>query len=141
MNDSERETDYYINLAKLVPIISISKHASLILYNIINFLTFKVLSMSTCVRSHKVPPMSLNLPQRKTVGCNNPFGLNLQQGSAVTLGDLVALTTAKTVGTLGRTKSKMSLGAQSFNPRSCLLFIHDVLLILYKLPACLSVYK
>lgn len=97
--------------------------------------------MPTCFRSHNVPPMSLNLPQRKTVGCNNPFGLNLQQGSSVTLGDLVALTTAKIVGTLGRTKGKMSLGAQSFAPRSRLLFIHDVLLILYKLLARFSMHK
>lgn len=89
--------------------------------------------MPTCYRSHNVSPMSLNLPQRKTVGYNNPFGLNLQQGSSVTWGDSVALTAAKIAGTLGRTKGKMSLGAQSFDPRSHLLFLHAVLLILYKL--------
>jgi len=34
MNDSEWETDYYINLAKLVPIISISKHVCIIIISI-----------------------------------------------------------------------------------------------------------
>ena len=34
MNDSEWETDYYINLAKLVPIISISKHLCIIIISI-----------------------------------------------------------------------------------------------------------
>ena len=34
MNDSERETDYYINLAKVVPIISISKHLCIIIISI-----------------------------------------------------------------------------------------------------------
>lgn len=88
-------------------IISISKHTSLILYNIISFLTFKVLSQPTCYRSHRVPPTSLSLPQRKTMGCHNPKGLNLQQGCAVTLGDPIALTADKVLGTLGRMRGAL----------------------------------
>ena len=97
--------------------------------------------MPSCFRSHNVPPMSLNLPQRKTVGCNNPFGLNVQQGSSVTLGDPTALTAAKIVGTLGRMKGKMRVGAQGFDPRSRLLFLHAMFFILYKLLTPIFVYK